>query len=49
MQYADMFSSVKIENFIGFFSLIFLLFFFSKHNRGYTLESPWRGGSNEYP
>ena len=48
MQYTDIFSSVKIENFIGNF-LFFFLIFAQNMDCGYTLELPRRGGSNEYP
>ena len=48
MQYTEIFSAVKIEN----FSRKILIFFFNfaqNINCGYTLEPPRRGGSNEYP
>ena len=48
MQYTEIFSAVKIENFIGTF-LIFFLKFAQNIDCGYTLEQPRRGGSNEYP
>ena len=48
MQYIEIFSAVKIENFIGKF-LIFFLKFAKNIDCGYTLEPPRRGGSNEYP
>ena len=44
----EIFSPVKIENFIGFLKNIFLIFA-QNIDCGYTLEPPRRGGSNEYP
>ena len=47
MQYTEIFSVVKIENFVG---KIFNYFLFLQNiDCGYTLEPPRRGGSNEYP
>ena len=48
MQYTATFSAVKIEN---FFRKIFEIFniFAQNIDRGYTLEPPHQGGSNEYP
>ena len=48
MQYTDFFSAVKIQNFIGKI-LMFFFIFAQNIDRGYTLEPPRRGGSNEYP
>ena len=49
MQYTEIFfSDLKIENFIGIFFYIFLIFA-QNIDFGYTLEPPRRGGSNEYP
>ena len=47
MQYTEIFSALKIENFIG----KILNFNIAAQNIhcGYTLELPRRGGSNEYP
>ena len=42
------FSGSKIENFIGNFFYIFLIFA-QNIDCGYKLEPPRRGGSNEYP
>ena len=48
MQYTEIFSEAKIENFQRKKNVIFLI---SAQNIGcgYTLEPPRRGGSNEYP
>ena len=48
MQYTEIFSSVKIENFQWKIFDIFLIFA-QNIDSGYTLEPPRRGGSNEYP
>ena len=48
MQYTEIFSPVKIENFHGIIFDIFLIFA-QNIDCGYTLEPPRRGGSNEYP
>ena len=48
MQYTEIFSPVKIENFHGNIFYIFLIFA-QNIDCGYTLEPPQRGGSNEYP
>ena len=48
MQYTEIFSAVKIENFIRKNVDIFLIFA-QNIDCGYTLEPPRRGGSNEYP
>ena len=48
MQYIEIFSEAKIENFIRIFFDIFLIFA-QNIDCGYTLEPPRRGGSNEYP
>ena len=48
MQYTQIFSAVKIENFIRKKIDIFLIFA-QNIDCGYTLEPPQRGGSNEYP
>ena len=42
------FSVAKKENFVRK-CLIFFLIFAQNIDRGYTLEPPRRGGSNEYP
>ena len=47
MQYTEIFSPVKIENFHGNIFDIFLMFA-QNIDCGYTLEPPRRGGS-EYP
>ena len=48
MQYTEIFfSPVKIENFIGFLKIFFLIFA-QNIDCGYTLEPPRRGGSNKY-
>ena len=47
MQYTEIFSPVKIENFHGNIFDIFLIFA-QNIDCGYTLEPPRRGGSNEY-
>ena len=51
MNYTEIFSAVKIENFIEKKEDIFNIFFLLKISIGcgYTLECPWQGGSNEYP
>ena len=49
MQYTEIFSPVKIENFQWKIFDIFLIFFAQNIDCGYTLEPPRRGGSNEYP
>ena len=47
MQYTEIFSAVKIENFIR---KILIFFIFAQNiDCGYTLEPPHRGGSNGYP
>ena len=48
MQYTEIFSPVKIENFHDIIFDIFLIFA-QNIDCGYTLEPPRRGGSNEYP
>ena len=48
MQYTEIFSAVKIENFTRTI-LIFFLIFAQNIDCGYTLEPPRRGSSNEYP
>ena len=48
MQYTEIFSPVKIENFQWKMFDIFLIFA-QNIDCGYTLEPPRRGGSNEYP
>ena len=48
MQYTEIFSPVKIENFQWKIFDIFLIFA-QNIDCGYTLEPPRRGGSNEYP
>ena len=48
MQYTEIFSPVKIENFVRKKNDIFLVFA-QNIDCGYTLEPPCRGGSNEYP
>ena len=48
MQYTVIFKVVKSENFQQKFFYIFLIFAQNIDCR-YTLEPPWRGGSNEYP
>ena len=48
MLYMKIFSSVKIENFIGKNLDIFLIFA-QNIDCGYMLKWPYRGGSNEYP
>ena len=48
MQYTEIFEAVKNENFQWKFLDIFLIFA-QNIDCGYTLEPPWRGGSNEYP
>ena len=48
MQYIEIFSEAKIENFIRIFFDIFPIFA-QNIDCGYTLEPPRRGGSNEYP
>ena len=48
MQYIEIFSPVKIENFQWKIFDIFLIFA-QNIDCGYTLEPPRRGGSNEYP
>ena len=48
MQYTEIFSAVKIENFVGNF-FIFFLFLLQNIDCGYSLEPPRRGGSNLYP
>ena len=45
MQYTEIFKAVKNENFLWKFLDIFA----QNIDCGYTLEPPWRGGSNEYP
>ena len=47
MQYTEIFSAVKIENFIRKNFDIFNIFA-QNIDCGYTLEPPRRGGSNEY-
>ena len=47
MQYIEIFSEAKIENFIRIFFYICLIFA-QNIDCGYTLEPPRRGGSNEY-
>ena len=48
MQYTEIFLALKIENFQPKKFDIFLIFA-QNIDRGYTLEPPHRGGSNEYP
>ena len=48
MQYTEIFSPVKIENFQWKMFDIFLIFA-QNIDCGYTLEPPRRGRSNEYP
>ena len=48
MQYTEIFSLVKIENFHDIIFDIFLIFV-QNIDCGYTLEPPRRGGSNDYP
>ena len=48
MQYTEIFKVVKNENFHLKDFDIFLIFA-QNIDCGYTLEPPWRGGSNEYP
>ena len=48
MHYTEIFSGLKIENFIGKM-LIFFLIFAQNIDCGYTLEQRRRGGSNVYP
>ena len=48
MQYTQIFSLVKIENFQWKIFDIFLIFA-QNIDCGYMLEPPHRGGSNEYP
>ena len=48
MRYTEIFKAVKNENFQWKFLDIFLIFA-QNIDCGYTLEPPWRGGSNEYP
>ena len=48
MQYTEIFSLVKFENFHDIIFDIFLIFA-QNIDCGYTLEPPQRGGSNEYP
>ena len=48
MQYTEIFSPLKIENFQLKNFDIFLIFA-QNIDCGYTLEPPRRGGSNEYP
>ena len=47
MQYTENFLVLKKKIFTGKF-LIFS-YFYQNIYCGYTLEPPWRGGSNEYP
>ena len=49
MQYTEIFSPVKIENFQWIFFLYIFLIFAQNIDCGYTLEPPRRGVSNEYP
>ena len=50
MQYTEIFKVVKTENFQKKNFDIFLIFAqLENTDCGYTLESPRRGGSNEYP
>ena len=48
MQYIEIFSAVKIENFSRKFLILFL-YKYQNIDCGYTLEPPRRGGSNQYP
>ena len=48
MQYTEIFLALKIENFQLKNFDIFLIFA-QNIDRGYSLEPPRRGGSNEYP
>ena len=48
MQYTEIFKVVKNENFQWKFFDVFLIFA-QNIDCGYTLETPHRGGSNEYP
>ena len=48
MQYTEIFSTLKIEDFIRQF-LIFFLIFAQNIDCEYTLEPPRRGSYNEYP
>ena len=48
MQYTKIFKIVKIKKkIIGNFDIFII--FAQNIDCGYTLEPPWRGGSNEYP
>ena len=48
IQYTEIFSAVKIENFqLKMFDIFHI--FAQNIDCGYTLELPRRGGSNEYP
>ena len=46
-RYTEVFSSVKIENFIRKINIF--LIFAQNINCGYTFEPPRQGGSNKYP
>ena len=48
MQYTEMFFGCKNENHQLIFFLYNFLIFAQNIYCGYTLEPPWRGGSNEY-
>ena len=47
MQYTEIFSASKLENFIG--KIDNFNMFAQNIDCGYTLEPPNRGGSNNYP
>ena len=49
MLYTMIFIAIKNENFQQKNFDIFLLIFAQNIDCGYSLEPPWRGGSNEYP
>ena len=48
MQYTEIFSKAKIENFITKILIFFNIFTQNIHS-GYMLEPPRQGGSNKYP
>ena len=47
-KYTENFTTKKNENF-QIKNLIFFLFLLKNTDCGYSLEPPWRGGSNKYP